>query len=222
MSELILESKSRTLKGRKCEALRLKGKVPAVVYGAGIEPMNIEVERNAFVKTYNEAGESSLVELKIDGKDALHVLIQDFQQDPVTDNIIHADLRIVDMSQPIEVYVEFEFINEAPAVKALGGTLMHSLEGVEIRCLPNKLLRNIIVDLSSLVTFEDMIRVEDLTIPEGVEILEDSSASIVTVSPPRSEAEMAALDEAIQENVSGVVAAVEKKEPEAEAPEAAK
>ncbi len=222
MSEFILESKTRTVKGRKCYSLRNAGIVPAVVYGTGMTPELIEVDNNAFVKTYQEAGESSIVELKIDGKNSLHVLIQDFQQDPIADDITHIDFRVVDMNKPIEAYAEFQFVNEAPAVKTLGGTLVQSLEGSEIRCLPSKLLRKITVDLSVLVTFDDMIRVRDLVMPEGVEILADQAATIAVVNAPRSEADMAALNEAIQENVSAVAVEKEKKSAEEATEEAAK
>lgn len=222
MSEFNLEAKTRTITGRHCYALRAEGQVPAVVYGAGIEAKMIAVDRQAFVKTYQGAGESSLVELKIDDQNALHVLIQDWQQDPLTDEVTHIDFRMVDMNKPIEAYVEFEFIGEAPAVKTLGGTLIQSSEGVEIRCLPNKLLRKLNVDLSKLATFEDSIRIEDLVVPEGVEILEDGETTIASVEAPRSEAEMAALNEAVEENVAAVASAVEKKAAEGDDADAAK
>lgn len=211
MSEFILEAKSRTLKGRHCDALRSVGQVPAIVYGAGMEPKNIVVDRQTFVKTYNNAGESSLVELTIDGASALHVLIQDFQQDPVINEVTHVDFRMVDMNKPIEAYVEFEFIGEAPAVKTLGGTLVQSYEGVQIKCLPSKLMRKLTIDLTKLATFEDAIHIEDLIVPEGVEILEEGRITIASVVAPRTEAEMAALNEAVEENIAAVAVA-EKKE----------
>ena len=215
MSEYILAAKDRTVMGRKTNVIRSEGQVPAVVYGAGLTPKNISLDRNAFIKAYESAGESSLIELKIDNQDALHVLIHELQQDPIADEVTHVDFRMVDMTKPIEAYVEFIFTGESPAVKGLGGTLVHSLDGVDIRCLPGKLLRNIFVDLTKIMTFEDVIRVSDLDIPEGIEVLEDANASIAVVTAPRSDAEMAALNDAVQENVEAVAVEKEKKEGEA-------
>ncbi|MCR4313797.1 MAG: 50S ribosomal protein L25 [Candidatus Uhrbacteria bacterium] len=214
MTEHILEAKTRTERGRKTSILRAAGAVPAVVYGSGTQPLNVSVDRNQFVKTYQEAGESSIVELKIDGATPLHVLIQDYQIDPLRTEYTHIDFRSVDMNKEIETEVELEFIGESLAVKALGGTFIPSLETVEIRALPSKLVRSIMVDMSLLATFDDVIRVSDLQVPEGVTILSDAELSIASVEPPRSEEEMKALDEAVEMDVTAVEVAKEKKEGE--------
>ena len=227
MTEHILEAKTRTERGRKTRTLRAAGAVPAVVYGSGTQPLNVSVDRNQFVKMYQEAGESSIVELKIDGASPLHVLIQDYQIDPLRTEYTHIDFRSIDMNKEIETEVELEFIGESAAVKALGGTFIPSLETVEIRALPSKLVRSIKVDISSLATFDVSIRVSDLQVPEGVTILSDADLSVASVEPPRSEEEMKALDEAVEMDVTAVEVAKEKKEGEegeegATAPEAAK
>lgn len=214
MTDRILEAKTRTAKGRKTYVLRAAGAVPAIVYGAGIQPQTLTVDRNQFVKMYQEAGESSIVELKIDGASPLHVLIQDYQINPLRNEFTHIDFRSIDMNKEIETEVELEFIGESAAVKALGGTFIPSLESVEIRALPSKLVRSIKVDISSLVTFEDSIRVSDLQIPEGVTILTDGGLSVASVERPRSEEEMKALDEAVEMDVSAVEMAEKKEEPE--------
>ena len=216
MSEHILEAKTRTEKGRKNYLLRAAGAVPAVVYGSGTHPLNVSVDRNQFVKTYQEAGESSIVELKIDGATPLHVLIQDYQIDPLRTEFTHIDFRSIDMSKEIETEVELEFVGESAAVKALGGTFIPALESVEIRALPAKLVRSIKVDISVLATFEDSIRVLNIVAPEGVTILTDADVSVAAVEPPRSEEEMKALDEAVEMDVTAVEVAKEKKEEEGE------
>lgn len=214
MSEHILEAKTRIEKGRKTYTLRAAGSVPAVVYGSGTQPRNVSVDRNQFVKMYQEAGESSIVELKIDGGALLHVLIQDYQIDPLRTEFTHIDFRSIDMNKEIETEVELEFVGESAAVKALGGTFIPSLETVDIRALPSKLVRSIKVDISSLATFDDVIRVSDLQVPEGVTILSDVEQAVACVEPPRSEEEMKALDEAVEMDVSAVEVAKEKKEAE--------
>jgi large subunit ribosomal protein L25 len=213
MTDHVLEAKTRLEKGRKTDTLRADGFVPAVVYGVGTDPQNLAVDRNQFVKMYKTAGESSIVELQVDGKDALHVLIQDYQVDPLRNEFTHVDFRSIDMNKQIETEVTLVFTGESSAVKGLGGTLLLPRETVAIRCLPSKLLRSIEVDVSALATFDDVIHVSDLQVPEGVEILEDGTFTVALVQAPRTEAEMEALDEAIDEDVASVEG-VEKKEGE--------
>jgi len=212
MAEFIINAQTRTLKGKKTRQLREGGKVPAIVYGSATIPQNITIDRNAFIKMYGRAGESTIVELMIDEASSLHVLIQDYQIDPVTDDITHVDFRSIDMTKEIEATVDLEFVGESPAVKALGGTLVVSREYVEVRCLPTKLVRRLQVDLSKLVTFEDGIRVENLELPEGMVVIDEARLSIAVVMPPRSEAEMAALDSAIETDVSAVEVVGKKEE----------
>ena len=209
MSVLTLEAQHRTETGRKTRTLREAGKVPAVVYGVGTEPQNIVVDRNQFVKIYKDAGESSVVELVVDAKTALHVLIQDFQQDPLRDEVTHIDFRSIDMNKQIDAEVELEFVGESIAVKALGGTFVASKDSVEVKCLPSKLVRKITIDISILKTFEDVIRVSDIQVPEGMVIVEDPQTTLAAVQAPRSEEEMADLDKVVKLDVSAVE--VEKK-----------
>lgn len=214
MSHTLL-AKPRTEKGRKTNILRAEGKVPAIVYGSGTDPKPITIDRNAFLKVYKNAGESTVVELQVGEGNPLHVLIQDLQSDPVYDLVTHVDFRSIDMTKEIETDVDLEFVGESMAVKGMGGTLVTSREFVTVRCLPSKLVRSIAVDLSKLATFEDVIRVSDLTVPEGMIIQDEPEASIAIVEAPRSEEEMAALDSAVEENVEAVaVAGAEKKEAE--------
>ncbi len=221
MSEHILNAQTRILVGRKTRQLRATGEVPAIVYGSGIEPSPITINRNAFLKTYGKAGESSIVELVIGENKPLHVLIQDTQIDPLLNEVTHVDFRSIDMNKEIEASVQLEVTGESPAVKALGGTLVLSRDYVTVRCLPIKLVRSLAVDISKLTTFEDSIRVKDLVIPEGMTILDQPTLSIAAVEAPRSEEEMAALDKAIEVDISTVEVAG-KKEEEEEAGEAEK
>lgn len=209
-----ISAQSRTETGRKTEELRAQGLVPAVVYGSDTEPQSITIDRNAFVKVYKEAGESMIVELAVNEASPLHVLIQDFQMSPILGEVTHVDFRVVNMKEEIETDVDLEFVGEPMAVKGLGGTLVTSRDYVTVRCLPNKLVRSIQVDLTKLATFDDVIRISDLILPEGMVVLDEADASIAIVDAPRSEAEMAALDSAVEENVAGVEVAKDKKEEE--------
>ncbi|MFZ2681508.1 MAG: 50S ribosomal protein L25 [Patescibacteria group bacterium] len=215
MQHARIEAKTREIRGRKTIALRAEGKVPAVMYGFETEPKMIELDRNAFVKVYSQAGESTVVDLEIEGVNH-PVLISEIQRDPLTDFITHADFRRVDPKRKIEAKIPFKLVGLAPAVKELGGTLLQTLEELEVMSLPDALVHEIEVDVSKLATFEDIIRVKDLVIPEGIEIKSDLEQAVASVQPPRSEEEMAALDSAVDADVSKVEVLTEKKEEAAE------
>lgn len=209
MSVLTLAAQIRTAVGRKTNKIRAEGKVPAIVYGSGTEPIMLTVDRNQFVKSYKDAGESSIVELAVDGGSPLHVLIQDFQLDPLRDEVTHIDFRSVDMTKEIDAEVELEFVGESMAVKALGGTFVPSKDSVAVKCLPSKLVRKLTIDIGSLKTFDDVIRVEDIVVPEGMVIDEDPNTTLAAVQAPRSEAEMDELNQKVELDVTAVE--VEKK-----------
>lgn len=211
----------RELKGRATEALRAEGTVPAVVYGFGTEPTNIQVDRNAFIKVLAAAGSSTVVDLVV-GDKTFQVLIGEVQRNALNDFVTHIDFRAVDPNRKIEAKIALVLSGVAPAVKELGGTLLQSLEEVEVVSLPNALVHEIVIDVSKLATFDDVIRVSDIIAPEGVEITTDGEVAIASVQPPRSEAELASLNEVVDTDVSKVEVLKEKKLTPEEAAEAEK
>ncbi len=216
MTTPTLAASPRTHAGRKTYHLRNEGIIPAVVYGTGMEPKNIQVDRALFTRLFKTAGESTLVELALDGGAPLHVLIQDVQLDPLRDEFTHADFRVVDMTKKIEAEVKLHFIGESAAVKAMGGTLVRPVEEVRVRALPKDLVSFIEVDLSKLATFEDAIHLKDLVVPPGVEFMDDLDSTVALVAAPRSEEELADLNKAVEIDVTAVEK-VEKKKGEDEA-----
>ena len=211
----------RELRGRATEALRAEGAVPAVVYGFGTEPTNIQVDRNAFLKVLAAAGSSTVVDLVV-GEKSFQVLIGEVQRNALNDFVTHIDFRAVDPNRKIEAKIPLVLVGLAPAVKELGGTLLQSLEEVEVISLPNALVHEISIDVSRLATFEDVIRVSDIVAPEGVEITTDGEVAIASVQPPRSEEELASLNEVVDTDVSKVEVLKEKKLTPEEEAEAAK
>lgn len=194
---LILKANIRENVGKNLNALRKSGILPAIIYGYGIErAMPLQLNYNEFEKVYRKAGESSFINIEADGK-KYDALIHDVGIDPVTDKFIHVDFYKVQMDKEIEVAVPLKFIGEAEAVKALGGTLVKSLHELTIEVLPKNLPHEITVDISSLKTFENTIRVRDLILPVSIKILAHNEDDvIVSVSAPASEEELAALETA--------------------------
>ncbi len=196
--------KKRTPKKRNKES------IPGVLYGPGMENIVLEVDSKEFMKAYEDAGESSLINLEpFEGSEKYLVLIHDTQRDPLTGNIIHIDFYQPDLKKEVEVEVPLRFTGEAPAVKELGGTLVRNFLEVEVSALPERLPYDIEVNVDKLVTFDDVVTIADLVVPEGVEILKESDEIIALVTPIVVEEE----PEPIEEDVDSVEK-IEKKEKE--------
>ncbi len=214
MEKLVIHSKTRDLKGRRVKEIRKEGRIPGIVYGPGIKNRLIEVGKNDFRDVFRKAGESTLIDLEIDGEKVGKVVINDYQVDPVSDEIIHVDLYQVRMDKKMIAKVPVEFVGESPAVKNEGGVLVKSHDKLEVRCLPQDLIHSIKVDISNLKNIDDVIRVKDIKISDKIEILSDPEEVIVNVAPPRSEKEIEELEEKVEENVEEVESVKEEKEKE--------
>lgn len=200
--------------GKKTKSIKEQGKIPAVVYGPEVNNANLEVDEKEFKKVFREAGESSLIELSVEGeKSKRPVLIHEIQKNPVSDKIIHIDFFQASLKEEVQVLVPLTFEGLAPAEKELGGTLVKNIQEIEVKALPQNLPPEIIVNVNNLKTFQDHILVKDLLIPENVQVLKGLQDIVASVLPPQDvEAELA---EAIEEKVEEVEK-VEKEKKEEE------
>jgi len=211
METIAISAQTRETRGRKTKKVRKEGLIPGVVYGHKKENRIIEVNGKEFKKAFLKAGESTLINLSVDDKNLGKVVISDYQTDPVSDNIIHFDLYQVKMDEKIITNVPVKFIGESPAVKNEGGILIKSHDVFEIKCLPGDLIHNIEVNLSKLEHIDDIIRVKDLKISDKIEIVSSPEVTVITVAPPRTEKEIADLEEKVEENIEDVEGAEEEK-----------
>ena len=214
MEALSISTQTRKLTGRKTNKLRKEGCVPGIVYGPKSKNVSIKINEKDFKDVFSKAGESTLIDLKIDDKEIGKVIINNYQTDPVNDNIIHFDLYQVRMDKKITTKVSIKFTGESPAIKNESGILVKSHDMLEIKCLPKNLIHDIEVDLSVLEHIDDIIRIKDLKISDEIEIVADVEEAVVNVTPPRTEKEMEELEERVEEKVEGVESAKEKKEDE--------
>ena len=198
-------------KEEKPGALRNKGFLPAVLYGPKIENFSLQMNEKEFEKIFKEAGESSLIKLKIDENEFL-VLIHDSQKDPLKGNFIHIDFYQPALDEETEATVPLEFVGEAPAVKELAGTLVKNIKELEVSALPQNLPHDIKVNVENLKTFEDSIAIKDLKIPEGVKILKEPEEVIALVTPPEKVEEE--LEKPVEEKVEEVEKVGEKEKEE--------
>lgn len=212
MQSVNLKAELRDLKKDNLNDERTAGRIPVVLYGQGKENINVWVNNIEFEKVFQQAGENTVVELSIADGSKENVIIYDYQTNPLSGKIRHVDLLRVNMKESIETEIPLVFIGEAPAVKEKGGILVKVLDEVEVRCLPGNMPHEFNVDLSKLIDFEDRITVGDLVAPENVEIIDNPETVIASVTEPRSEEELAGLNEKVEEDVSKVSAVKEKVE----------
>lgn len=199
-----LQADKRTIIGRKVQKEREQNKIPAILYGHGITNENLSVDALAFERVYAEAGESTIIALTTGTGKPVNVLIHDLQKDPLSDQVTHIDFFQVRMDEKIDTEVAFEFTGEAPAVKEFGGVLVRNMESLQISCLPADLPGHITIDLSVLATYEDRITVAELALNDKITLHVPDTTVIALVTPPRTEEEVAALDEDVDADVSQV------------------
>jgi len=214
MEKVALEAKTRAERGRKVNKGRKEGLVPAVIYGKGVESKSLWVDALEVGRLLKKAGESTIIDLLIDKKDSRNVLINEIQNDGVSGRYNHIDFFQVRMDEEIETEVELVFIGESKAVKELSGILVKNMDEISVKCLPGDLPSHIDVDISSLNTFEDRITIGDLKVPAKVKIEADPETVVAIVAPQRSEAEMEALDEKVEADVTKVEGVVKEETPE--------
>jgi len=184
---ITLKVSERSERGKKLAKLRQDGVLPAVVYGPKEEAKSIKLDAKEFEKVFKEAGESSVLVLSGVGGD-LEVLVQEVSYDTLKGGVQHVDFYAIEKGKEVTVNVPLEFTGEAPAVK-LGGSLTKALHEISVTTKPTNLPHEIVVDVSTLVTFEDQIRVKDLNIPSGVKVDTDPEEMMAAVIETKEEPE---------------------------------
>lgn len=187
MEKLELNAVSRQETGKQTNNLREQGMIPAVVYGYGQKNRNLSLKYNELDKIYRKAGESSLIDLKVDQAEPVKVLITEIQTEPVSGRYLHVDFNQIRMDKKLTTEIPLKFIGESFAVKSLGGILETSLQEVEVECLPKDLVHEIEVDLTPIKTFDDMIHIRDLKVPAGIEILNGQEEVVALAVEPQKE-----------------------------------
>ncbi|MBI4407158.1 MAG: 50S ribosomal protein L25 [Candidatus Kerfeldbacteria bacterium] len=212
-----LQAQTRTVTGKGVAGLRNQSIIPGVVYGHGVKNRSLQLDLDALSKVYADAGRGSLINLSIDGGNMVPVVIHELSLNNLTDAIEHVDFYAVKMDEEITSQAMLVFTGEAPAVKALGGTFIRNKDHVTIKCLPSKLVKELTIDISNLATFTDNIKVKDLALPDGVIITDGADDILAAVAAPRTDEELAALNQTVTEDVSKVEGVVKPTTEEAAA-----
>lgn len=180
MKKHTLVANTREVFGRKVKKLRATGQIPATVYGKNVKSVSIAVPADTFMKTYDEVGETGLVELSVDGS-IRPVLIHNVQKDPVTGAILHIEFHEVDLKVKVHANVPIVTIGESPAVTQKKGVVLRILDEIEVEALPTDLPEKIEVDVGGLIDVNAEVKVGDLRIPKGVTVLSDSALTVVKI-----------------------------------------
>jgi large subunit ribosomal protein L25 len=179
----------RDVLGKKVARLRREGRLPGVVFGHSLDSTPVSVDAHDFELLRRRVGQNALVDLSVDSKQAQPVLIHGVQVHPVTRRPLHVDLFLVRMTEELTVDVPLVPIGVSEAVVTDGGTLLHGIESVRIKALPDHLPQSIEYSIEGLVDFDTSIHVRDLTIPSDVTLLTDPDEVVAKVQAPRIEVE---------------------------------
>lgn len=217
MDTLTLEVKSR-IADVSAKEVRAEGMIPGVFYGPKQTNKNLTVDYQTFRRIFEKGGGNTVLELDIDGKEKVNVLVHELQHDPITDKFTHIDFKFVDLNKEVTTEVPLVAVGESKAVREFGGTLMQSREMVMVKCMAKNIPKHIEFDISSLEDFHTVLHISDLKFPEGVESVDDLELTVASVAAPRAEEEEVVAEEAEvpAEGEKGEEAKAEEKKEEGE------
>jgi large subunit ribosomal protein L25 len=187
--------------------VRVAGKIPAVLYGSGHDPVAIEVDPKQISRIlFSETGHNTIFDVELGGASAAKAMIVDWQREPIKDQLIHIDLKRIALDKKLRVSVRIKLLGVPVGVKAAGGILDQVLREVEIECLPADIPSHIDVDVSNL-EMHGVIRVGDLPHSDQIEYLKAEDATVAHVVSIREEAPTAAETEVAAANAAAAAAA---------------
>jgi large subunit ribosomal protein L25 len=180
----VLKAASRTETGKAVSHLRKAGRIPAVVFGHGLTSVPVSLDAHEFELLRRKIRSNTLLSLVIDDKDKHRVLIHGIQVDPRTRHLLHVDLFAIKSGEEVTVELPIRTAGSSFAVDRLGGTLLHTMDHVRVRALPDKLPDALEVSIEGLDDFDKAIHLRDVPLPAGVALLSDPDELVLKVAPP--------------------------------------
>lgn len=181
MDTIELNASKRTVRGSHVKRLRREGWLPGVIYGMGTESMALQLEMKDVSRTLSGLGGSTLIDLVVDGE-THKVLLKEIQRDVIRRTPIHVDFLEVALDVRIKAVVPIELRGESPAVRDLAAVLVQAILEVEVEALPMDLPDRLSVDLEMLEEMDSTITIADLSLAEGVSILNEPEDVIARVA----------------------------------------
>jgi large subunit ribosomal protein L25 len=217
MQQVKVNAELREKKGsRESRRLRREGRIPAILYGHDLSEIMLSLDAASMEKLLGNEGYNGIIDLKIKGGDKiatgpLLALLKSYQADPLSRMLTHVDFYKVDLEEKVVVSVPLHITGIAPGVKA-GGVLDIVRRELETRCLPNRIPEAITIDVSQM-ELGDIVHVQDIPFPEGVEVLADTNFTVVAVQAPSKIEEAAPVaEEGAEEASAGEEASADKPE----------
>ena len=169
--------------------VRVAGRIPAVVYGAGQDPVAVSVDPKVITKIlHSESGHNTIFDLSVEGATVVKAMIVDWQNEPIKGKLLHIDLKRIAMDKMMRVSVPIQLTGVPSGVKTQGGILEHVLREVEIECLPSDIPSHLDVDVTNLA-LNSAIHVSDLPHSGSIKFLGDENATVAHVTAVKAEAE---------------------------------
>jgi large subunit ribosomal protein L25 len=192
MDQAVLAAQVRKTQGKgAARRLRRNNQIPAIFYGPKTEPIMLAVDYPELKRIIMKSASDTMIlnlEVQSDqGTETRKVMLKELMTDPVKDAFLHADFYEISMDKEITVDIPIRFTGTPEGV-TMGGILQHVRRELTISCLPDKLIDSIEVDVSALKIGE-ALRIDDITLPEGVISVDEGHLAIAAVSAPSIKAE---------------------------------
>jgi large subunit ribosomal protein L25 len=219
--DITIAAESRDLRGKNAaRRLRATGSVPAVVYGGAGEPEAISVSPKELTRILNsKTGHNTIFSLGQAGKEPTPVMIIDWQYDPIKDNLLHVDLKRIDLSRRLHVKVPVVTQGDPRGVKVQGGLLELVTREIEIECLPDDIPEQFTIDVTEMLIGQ-AVRASEVPLTGSMKLL--SAADAVIAHVVSLKAETAETAEAVVAGGTAEPEVIKKGKKEAEAAEPAK
>jgi large subunit ribosomal protein L25 len=167
--------------------VRAAGKIPAVLYGPGAEPVAVEVDPKQITRIlYSETGHNTIFDVHVTGQSAAKAMIVDWQREPIKDQLIHIDMKRIALDKALRVSVRVKLLGTPVGVKTEGGILDQVMREIDIECLPADIPSHIDVDVSGLA-LHGVLRVSELPHSDKVKVLSAADATVAHVMAIREE-----------------------------------
>lgn len=215
MDKVIIEAEKRETIGKHVKTLRRAGKIPAVIYGKGMEALPITLDRKITTNTLGKVSTSTILNVKV-GNQEHATLVREIQKDHIKQEILHIDFQAVSLKEKLRTSVSINLFGEAPVLKEYEALIVSGINSIEVECLPQDLPESIEVDLVVLKELGDAIYVKDLPVPANVEFLTDPEELVAVASAVKEEAVVEEVLEEVEGGIEPKVLEHGKKEEETE------
>tara|TARA_A100001037_G_scaffold302803_1_gene335292 strand:+ start:24807 stop:25472 length:666 start_codon:yes stop_codon:yes gene_type:complete len=200
-----LEAKERVVLGKKVKLLRSEGLTPIHLYGAKLQSLPLQCDERSLVKALAAAGSNTPVMLNVEGQnEPVLTFAREIQWDPVRETILHVDFMVVDATQKITARVPAAITGEAPGARSVSGQVSLAMRELLVQALPLEMPAEIEIDATLLTEPESVIRREEISVAEGVELIGEPDVIIARIIIPRRAPVLSQIEGTIEEGADAV------------------